>query len=357
MLSSTELHERFAARLDLLRKSMQCEVQTIEWLQEIYNEPWFVANCDKYLIADDSISFQCPKGLVTLLTNKTYELVDSYILAIDQIIERIGTPNERDKKRLKDWHISFETYFELRTLDLLVKSGFSVLERDSTTARRKEVEAIVTIDNLNAHIECKVLNNSEPTRAHTFYASLFQRYTITARVKLKKCLVGDIEFDKDVSYEDWQKIFEAANLALNSGKTIKILGDSYRGDMAFIPFADLENSEKGTFQLVYKFPVNSRIKSTLNKALGKLKSLDQCVVFICVPRESGHKGAYDETVKLLQNRKYRKITTVFLVDPKDTFEDEYINVLTIQNPYSDRFRLRWDDTRRVIIRENPSVTN
>ncbi len=352
MTSPEELHTRFTARIDMLAEKLQCESKTNSWLREIYDEEWFRENQNKYLPTEDSILFQCPKGIVTLLADRSYQLIDYYILATDQMIRRIGERfNEQDKKRLRDWNLSFETYFELRMLDLLARSGFSILERDSQTSRKRDVEAIVSIDNFKTHVECKVLNTSVQTYIHLYSEQLFMHYTLKARMDYHQCLTGKIEFDQDLSKEDWQIIFKVTNTAFNSGKTEIVSGKSFRGKIAFVSLSELEYAKNGHFSFSYNFPVNTRIKSTLDKALKKLKGVKKCILFICVSMYSGQQGAHREIVKLLQNKKYKKILTVFLVDPKDTFEHDYMNIWAIHNYNNDALMLNWDDTQRVIVLE------
>lgn len=308
----------------------------------IYSQSWFEKNMSSF----DKLGKRChgvhPTELViTSSVFRKKENLFRFFKSLSSIIDNQALAfDQSDLKRLADPHRSSECYFELRTLNLLSQSGFSI-ERDVKTYKNKDVDALITHDKWSTLIDCKWLNISQASTEFYEFFEQFKAFLLACRLDKGICICGNLVFKRHFGSYSWHNIFEMTKASLKEGVPYKCECDDFEYEVVPAP-----NAEHQTFNTSEPMPTNRRIKETLNKMLLKLKGTDGGTLICCIPPEAGQVSAHSTIMELLCNNRYRKIDKVITVDVRDTFEDEYLVFDNIQNPNCTKPTLDWNSEDR-----------
>lgn len=313
-----------------------------EIIASVYTHNWFEKNKSFFDVLGRRCHGVHPTELViTSSVRRGKEGLFRFFKSLSSIIDNQALAfDQSDFKRLADPHRSSECYFELRILNLLSQSGFSI-ERDFKTYKNKDVDALIARDEWSTLIDCKWLNISQASAYFYELLEQFEAYLLTCRLEKGLSICGNLVFKRHFGSSGWHNIFEMTKASVTEGVPYKCECDDFEYEVVPAP-----NAEHQTFKTSEPMPTNRRIKETLNKMLLKLKGTDGGTLICCIPPEAGQASAHWTIMELLCNNRFRKIDKVITVDVRDTFEDEYLVFDGFKNPNCNKPTLDWDSADR-----------
>jgi len=340
--SSKEAYESFWACYDKhASQFIDCKIRELTFPS--LTQDWFERNL-KYYDFDGRRSVGT-RPVDLIVTSSLSSNKDSLFRFFETLYSIFNNENlsidHHDIRRFIDPNLSTEWYFEIRMLDLLSRSGFSI-ERDVKTHKSMDVDARINFGNWSALVDCKRLNFSQESNEFYEFLEQFNAFLVTQRIEKGLCICGELIFKRHFGWPGWYNIFEMTKASIEKGQPYMCECDDFSYKVA--PSPDFEFQ---TFKTSEPMPENDRIKRTLNKMLTKLKGTDGGTLICCIPPESGQGSALEVIDQLLKKNKYKKIHNVIGVDIRDTFEDEYLIFRNRMNPNYEYAALNWNDDKRI----------
>lgn len=236
---------------------------------------------------------------------------------------------------LRDTALFHATLFELDILNYLLKSGAKVAA-DHKTSGAKDVEALVELKNALFYVECKILEEGgETERIKNELRALCDPFASHVRMSGL--------FRKFPSWDDVEAIKKAHAEAEANSKSNKL---SLSSGVVTLTYG----ARGGLGQIEMPEPDDERIKATMDKALTKVRHMKlPTVLFVKVDMGAGIGNACRKLADLLQDKKYRKFSKVYVVNKvKSALQGFDLEVYEVPNLISEYpCKLRWSEAKKL----------
>lgn len=304
-------------------------------LVDHYSLSWFERNPHQFTTEFNTFTVQPPYSLARDCNYRQEEIVRRFLSSLSEFNRLVGIDDKR-MKRLINPETSFQTYFEIRILSLVAKSGFSV-KPDHSTKKGRDVEALIKSNDIETLVECKVLGLSDTSKIHYEFSEQYNQFVTDLNLDKSVNVCGEIKIKSDFGKETWCLVSQATNQAVSEKRGVKFENEEVK--LLLFPGPTQAHPNLQTSK---DYPETERIKSTFKKTMKKLKGTDGCILFCCLPGDVGQSSALDNAKELLKSGKFKKIHQVIFVDPKHTFEIEYLEIFNLINPSYTGPALSWN---------------